>query len=110
MSLAQPKGGRPIPGLGGCTGPKPSSPGGQSAATPTSAPRSFGGPAKPIRSPLIDRTGEAALGSLRIGITSTRLPDDGRQLENLALKVLYLSGQKQILPVRHQQNGIQHLV
>jgi len=41
---------------------------------------------------------------------STRLPDDGRQLENLSPKLLYPSGQQQILPVGHRENGVQHLV
>jgi hypothetical protein len=34
------------------------------------------------------------------------LPNDGRQLENVSPKVLYPSGQKQILPVGHRQNGV----
>jgi hypothetical protein len=39
-----------------------------------------------------------------------RLSDDSRQLEQLSAQIRYLSSQKQILPIRHRQNGIQYMV
>ena len=35
-----------------------------------------------------------------------RPSNDSRQLKDLSLQVLYLRSQKQILPIRHRQNGI----
>ncbi len=61
--------------------------------------------AKPIPSPLINRIGEPG-SELGAGITRIRLPDKSRQLEHPSPQILYLSSQKQILPIRHRQDGI----
>ena len=47
--------------------------------------------------------GEPQGTELDIGIG---LPNDGRQLEHLSPQVLYLWSQKQVLSIRHRQDGI----
>ena len=59
-------------------------------------------PVRPPAEATIDRISEPGA---RLG-TRIRPPDNSRQLKDLSPQVLHLWGQKQILPIRHRQDGI----
>ena len=69
----------------------------------------------------LEQFAPASLGQIFIGLgeagrklgirtISIGLPHNGRQLKHLSPQFLYLRSQKQILPIRHRQNRIRHLV
>ena len=53
----------------------------------------------------LDRIGEPGT-----GLGTWIRPDNSRQLKDLSPQVLHLRDQKQILPIRHRKDGIQHLL